>query len=423
MLHDSPLRERHEQAARSDSERGVAPGSPPGPAERPGAATGHRQAIELEYLPYATPEGVEVCELVASFGSVEVEYAAIRRGAALMDAPQRGTLLVRGKDRREFLQRMLTQDLRTLAPGRAVESFWLNRKGRIDADLLLVELGDRLLVAVDAGAAASAVATLTSFVFSEEIALEDASASWHWLELHGPAAGRSLALAGATSIPALGEAAATTLGGVEVVLVRADLLGEHGWLIAVERARAGEVWDALLAVEDETPSPSGTQRRRRVRPIGWHAYNIARVEAGTPFFQIDFGTANLPHETGILDRRVSFTKGCYLGQEVVARMHSLGKPKQMLVGLRPSRDLLPVAGSQVFERAADGSMGAQVGAVTSSTLAPMLSAAPIAFGMVRAAQAEKGTTLLVNAEGEQCEATVTALRSWPLEPAATERKP
>ena len=403
MLHDSPLRDCHSRYAAEEGARTPIVSE----AERPGAATGHRRAFELEYLPYATPEGALVCELVASFGSVEAEYAAVRRSAALFEAPFVGTIEVTGADRREFLQRMVTQDVKSLAAGSVARSFWLNRKGRIDAELVIVELDSRMMVLVDAGRVAATVESLTPFVFSEDVAMRDASTEWHWLELHGPAAGRILALAGATSIPSTSEARTCAIGGVSVVLVRDDGLGEHGWRIGVARDRATEVWEALVAAVDPHDP------KRKARPIGWHAYNIARVEAGTPQFLIDYSTTNLPHETGVIAQRVSFKKGCYLGQEVVARMQSLGKPKQLLVGLRPAKDLLPVAGSQVFELTADGAMGPQVGVVTSSTLSPMLGAAPIAFAMVKSAFASEGLKLLVNAEGEQCEATVGPLRSWP----------
>ncbi len=386
--------------------------------ERPGAASGHRIAAEIEYLPYATPapDSVLVCELVAAYGPVEPEYAAIRRGSALFDAPQRGVIAVTGADRREFLQRMVTQDLKDMVAGSVRRAFWLNRKGRIEADLVIAELGDRMLITLDAGSAAATVVSMRSFVFSEDVAFEDASAAHHSMELHGPGAGRTLALAGATSIPAADEGTVTAIGGRPVTLIRDDALGEHGWTLLVARDDAALVWDAILAAADahEKHEPNAQHaQRRRARPIGWHAYNIARVEAGTPLFLIDFGTANLPHESGLLRQRVNFRKGCYLGQEVVARMESLGKPKQVLVGVRPHRDLLPVAGAQVFERLADGSMGPQIGGITSSTLAPMLGAVPIAFAMLRTAFTSPSTSVLLNAEGEQCEATVGPLRAYP----------
>ena len=203
--------------------------------------------------------------------------------------------------------------------------------------------------------------------------------------------------------------ARTALVGAPAVLVRRDQCGSPGVEIFLPRDAAARAWDALVSQHDAQDGG-----RRRARPAGWHAYNIARIEAGTPLHHIDFGPENLPHESGILQARTSFKKGCYLGQEVVARMESLGKPKQRLVALKMSEDALPTAGSPVFERAADGEPGNPVGAVTSSTLAPMLGAASVAFAMVRTAHAEPGTQLVVPAEGGRAVGTVqAALRFLP----------
>ena len=119
----------------------------------------------------------------------------------------------------------------------------------------------------------------------------------------------------------------------------------------------------------------------------------------------------------MLNSRVSFTKGCYPGQEVVARMQHLGKPKQKLIGLRVEGDLLPVSDAQVFAIAEGTSighqmghqLGDQLGVITSSGLAPMLGAVPVAFAMISSRAYEIGTKVLVNAEGEQAIATVTPL--------------
>ncbi|MCC7406605.1 MAG: aminomethyltransferase family protein, partial [Phycisphaeraceae bacterium] len=143
------------------------------------------------------------------------------------------------------------------------------------------------------------------------------------------------------------------------------------------------------------------------RGIGWMAYNTARIEAGSPLFHVDFGPDSLPHETAILSQAVSFTKGCYLGQEIVARMQSLGHPKRLLVGLRLPDDRLPIAGSQVLT--ADGQV---VGAVTSSTLSPLLGQTAIALAVVKWGRHEPGTTLRVAAEGAIVDARVVPPGQW-----------
>jgi folate-binding protein YgfZ len=407
MRHESPLRHRHADYQRSRPQR------TPADAGRPGAARGHREGVpEVEFVPYEPAGGGEpACELVATYGDLESEYAAVRRGAAIFDAPHRGTIVITGADRREFLNRMVTQQVGNLEAGVVRETFWLNRKGRIEADLRLIELGDRMLAGVDVARAAPAVETLNGFVFSEDVTIADATDSMHHLEVHGPQALALVTGAGA-DVADLGALAARVveIAGIETFVTRCDRVGEIGLDLIVPRGPAEHVWDALLAAAERMPDDGP----RRARPVGWHAINVARIEAGTPLFGIDFGPENLPHETGLLHRRVSFTKGCYLGQEIVARIESQGRPKQRLVGLRPARDLLPVAGAPVYGRdeTSPAGLGDPVGAVTSSTLAPMLGSVPVAFAMVRSDHAEPGTTVVVSAEGEHGEAAVCDLRFY-----------
>lgn len=395
----SPLRERIAGFVEAESAR-----RREAVAEARGSeAAALASASVADYLPYGPSEAAAIeCEILASAGPVELEYAALRGGAGIFDANHQGTLVVRGDDRRDFLNRMVTADLKSFSAGRSAEAFWLNRKGRIDADLLLAELGDRVMAAVDVHGAAATVDSLGKFVVSEEVEIVEASAFFHHLWLLGPKAGDVLASASGEAALEVGQAGQRTIGGVECVAIGIDWIGPAGFVIVAPRDEVGEVWDALMRTELG-------QSRQRVRPIGWLAFNVARIEAGTPLFNVDFGSDALPHESGVLHRRVSFKKGCYLGQEVVARMESLGKPKQRLVGLRMRGDLLPVAGGQVFA-IEEGAMGTCVGVVTSSTPSPLLGAAPIAFAMVRSSHAEDGTELLVNAEGEQSPAQVVPLR-------------
>lgn len=190
------------------------------------------------------------------------------------------------------------------------------------------------------------------------------------------------------------------------------MCGVPGIACAAPRDRADEAWSRLLAAGGSGGAATGAAAtsaapgRQRVRPCGWLAFNIARIEGGSPIFMVDFGTASLPHETSLIESRVSFAKGCYLGQEVVARMQSLGKPKQVIVAFKASRDALPAGGAQVFTRRDDGGIGDEVGVVTSSALSPMLGAAPIGLATVRTAHAAPGTVLVSDAEGELVEIAV-----------------
>jgi folate-binding protein YgfZ len=145
-------------------------------------------------------------------------------------------------------------------------------------------------------------------------------------------------------------------------------------------------------------------------PAGWLALNIARIEAGTPIFNLDFGTSSLPAETGVLDDRVSFTKGCYLGQEIVARMHARGHPKQVLVAIAFASVLEPAGGlPRLPETGAALSLAGAtevIGQVTSSTLSPLRASSPIGFAMVRYAHRAAGTVLTTVVEGVEVKGVI-----------------
>jgi folate-binding protein YgfZ len=353
-------------------------------------------------------------ELVEAFDYVEAEYAAIRKHAGVFDQPHRGTLEITGPERLAFLHRMITQDVKGMQPGEVKRGFWLSRKGRIEADLRLLELGDRMLVDLDAHNAAGAAESLGAYIITEDVQITYATERWHRLSVHGPAARALVArhCADDSAVMRLepDRAVRVELLGQEAIIDRQDITGEVGLELLVPTDHAATVYRALAAPHDPAtrlegrgyqPDPEGRARR-----IGWHAMNIARIEAGTPVYNIDFGPSNLPHETGVLRDRVSFTKGCYLGQEIVARLDALGNPKQKLVGLKiedpegAARDgaRVPPSGAPVFIETAPEKRDL-VGAVTSSTIAPLVGGVPVAFAMVKFKHATPGTRVLVEAEG------------------------
>ena len=418
MMFDTPLREEHRAFAAQDAARR---------AERArtsrGAAEGvvvARREVEIEYLPFgpADASGAPTCEVVAQYAEVELEYAAIRSGVALVDCPERAALVVTGKDRLDFVNRLVTQDIAKLAEGGVTRAFLTNRKGRIEADLVVARFEEALLLDTLAHDVAPLRDALEKLHFSEEVAFTAQAGTHARIALHGPKAESALKALGllvAKSNPRVADSKITStiaptthadawrasLGDAYAYVWRIEEFGVPGFALSVPVTQAVSLWRSIVTFG--------------ARPAGWFATNTARLEAGTPYFRIDFGPTNLPAETGVLASRVSFTKGCYPGQEVVARMQHLGKPKQMLVGLRLEADLLPVAEAQVFAASTDGAtpdavaLGDQVGVVTSSGIAPMLGAAPVAFAMIASSSYAEGTKVLVNAEGAQAPATVGGL--------------
>jgi aminomethyltransferase len=398
-------------------------------------------------------------DVPAALAPIEMEYAAIRKHCGLLDMATRGLLEVTGPERLDFLNRMITQELRGASGAKKAQgspsadakpfevgdvrrSFWLNRKGRIDADLRVLNLRDRVLLEVDALAAERTRAGLHAFIIAEDCAIKDLTQSTHRLALHGPTAWELLRLATSepqADAPAPDECGEVSIAGAACVLYREDSAGVPGYELIVPADAATKIVGRLIelghdAAHSEFAEPGRAVALRqatnpsttiRMQPIGWHAYNLARVEQGTPIFNVDFGPENLPAETGVLDDRVSFTKGCYLGQEVVARMHARGQSKQTLVAVRfakPSANdaaalegypPLPETGAPLGTIAADGTL-APIGTITSAVPSPMLGMAPVALAQVRTPNAAPATVVVTDAEGVRLTGTIQpTLNLWP----------
>jgi len=390
----------------------------------------HQQA-QAELIPYGPGIDADVgqsVQIVETFGQYEAEYAAIRKGVGLMDMPQFGLVRVIGSDRLEFLHRMLTNDTNGLEPGQCRRAFLLSKAGRVAADITILHGSEHTDLVLEVFQADGLTTELDKYLFSEDVQLKDVSDQYLHLALHGPASAAMLTQICGDNVCELGLMCHQSIrvAGYGCTVYRCDDTGSSGLHLIVPRDSAAAVYQHFLDAFQSGDSQADGWGAGRGRPIGWLAYNTARIEAGTPLYHIDFGPDSLPHETGILDQTVSFTKGCYLGQEIVARMQSLGHPKQVLVGLKLEDDRLPIAGSQVLEPQADGNdqaasdpkgtaqpppigSGAVVGAITSSTVSPMLGGQAIVFAMVKWAVHKAGTMVLVPAEGQLVRARVQGL--------------
>lgn len=355
------------------------------------------QEAGAEFQPYADRQ------IVATFGFPQAEYAAIHKGAAIMDLSHRGVLELTGRDRHVFLNNLLTNQTydkqagRGMELGSAVYAFFLNNKGRIFADMNVIELGERTFLEMDARMVEPVRQTLEKYLFAEQVVVVNRVGQLHVLLITGPGA---LQLVGTDLSPM--RCATSRLLGTEVVLFRDDLCGVPGIVLICGAGEAATLWlrfaarppEQVAGINRRTAEADPAPARELAVPVGWAAFNAARIEAGRPLFGVDFDDSVLPAETGQLDRAVSFTKGCYLGQEVVARMHARGQVARRLVGIRMEADALPIAGTKVLD-----DQGNEVGGITSSTVSPVLSNACIAMGYVRRPLFEIGTRVRVPAEG------------------------
>jgi aminomethyltransferase len=255
---------------------------------------------------------------------------------------------------------------------------------------------------MDARLVESVRVAFEKYLFAEQVKLVNCVGSLHEVSLLGPGAREILTEIAEAEAPELGAIGSTGIHAFEseIVLWRDDICGVPGYHLIFDADAAPRIWQEFLSRFGQ-PTELG---RRALRPAGWAAFNATRIEAGRPLFGIDFDDSVLPHETGQLDRAVSFTKGCYLGQEIVARMHARGQFARQIVGIRMNDDALPIAGAIVQDDKDN-----QIGGITSSTVSPLLSNAAICLGIVKKQFTPVGTVLNIPAEGQMRKGTVVEL--------------
>lgn len=334
---------------------------------------------ELAAAPRTTFHGID---LPARFGDLAHEGEVLRRGVGLFDGSLRAWLRMRGEDRVDFLQGMVSNDVRALAVGGNVYAAMLTQQGRVVSDLRIHAAEDHFLLDLPAHAAAAARASLEKFIVADDVEIEDVDAVLVGLE--GPACAATLAaVAPGASVTRLG---ATEIAGRRVVCAPSSVAGETGVLLALGTEDAPAVWQAL--------------RDAGAEPVGFEALDVARIEVGIPWVGVDMDEEMLVMEAD-LEHAISFKKGCYLGQEVVERVAARGHVNRRRVGLR-------FAGEPVVARTALYAGEQEVGWVTSSVHSPRLGRT-IGMGYVRREHLAPGTVLRAGA----AEVVVAAL---PFEP-------
>ena len=313
------------------------------------------------------------------------EYAALRDYAAVVDLAFRARLRVTGADRVDFLQGMLSNDVRRLAAGEGCHALLLTEQGKIVADCVALALDDAILLDGRARAIARAAEALARYIVADdvELAADDATQA---VGLIGPCATGALARLGITAAPATAYAHAvceTDAGPVRVV--RVPRPGDGGFVCLVPRERVAAWWRAC--VDDA-----------RITPAGFEALEALRIESGVPAYGVDIGPETIALEAP-LETAISFGKGCYLGQEVVERVSARGHVNRKLVCLVIDGATPPHVGDAI----AAGEK--EIGRVTSAAWSWRL-ARPVALGYVRREHVAPGTRLEIRAASGALAATV-----------------
>jgi folate-binding protein YgfZ len=298
---------------------------------------------------------------------LDAQYRQLREECGLLDRSARGKLLLRGVEAGEFLQSQLTNDVEALGAGEGCYAALLDRKGHLQADMRVLRLDEaEYWVDTEPEALETARRHLETYKIGREVEVLDVSRERAIFSLIGP---RSVEVAGAVALPEHASEPAS-VGGADCLLVGTGA----GLDLIAAAADAPGLRDALLgagAVE-----------------VGGEAAEILRIEAGTPRFGSDMGPETMPAEAGIVDAAVNFTKGCYIGQEPVARLHYKGRPNRHLRGLELSGPVEPGTLLRLGEK--------EVGRIGSSCVSP--ARGPIALAIVRR-EAEPGAELAAGEDG------------------------
>jgi tRNA-modifying protein YgfZ len=280
------------------------------------------------------------------------QYEAFQAGRGIVELSGWTCLALTGADRHAFLHNFCTNDIKRLTPGNSCETFFTNVKGRIIGHGLIDCRENELVVIGEPDQATRLFEHLDRYIIREDVQLHDET-------------------------PARGS-----------LLVDADFAAQQFGLAAYVTDWYAIKGRTLRLIE--APAADVRKLKERLAANGFvscdEAFETVRIEAGMPLFGVDFDDRNLPQEVGRNDEAISFTKGCYLGQETVARIDALGHVNQQLVGVQFGGEAVPDKGTALTHN------GKTIGWVTSAVLSPKLDA-PLALAMVRREHSPIGTRL------------------------------
>jgi folate-binding protein YgfZ len=304
-------------------------------------------------------------EAAAVFSSVPEEFEALRSGAGLYEATWRAKIVVTGEDRVRWLNGMVTNNIRDLAPGRGVYAFVLNPQGRIQGDLTAYHRGDYLLLVTDESQATNLIAWFDRYIIMDDVELANVSENLASIAVKGPKAAQVLRAAGFPADLEPLQVVDAAWNGIGISVAR----GAHDdFEIWFAPENTGTIWNAFVS--------AGAQ------PVGFEALELARIVSGVPAFGEDIRDRDLPQETE-QKHALHFAKGCYIGQEIVERIRSRGNVHRGLAAFRLAQ---PVAPGTKLQKD-----GKDVGELTS--IAELPSKQIVALGYIRREAATPAATL------------------------------
>jgi folate-binding protein YgfZ len=316
------------------------------------------------------------CALPDDFGDWRAEYAFARESVALIDKNYRAYISFMGPDRVRYLNAILTNDIKGLAENSGAISLLLNPQGRILAELETYALREKLFCVSYAMIRERLIAWMDKYIIMDDVTLTDESEGYATVALEGPKAAEVVRQLTGIALSGMGElqSAETAVGSIPCRLVKRSPGGIAGAEFVTARANIEALWRVL----------SDAVKKQGGGAMGYTALNSLRLELGAPWFGYDFGEKQIPHEAGLETSHISYTKGCYTGQEIVERVRSRGHANRVRVLL--TFDAEAAAGMTLLED------GKEIGTVTGVGFSPALGAM-IGMGYVRREKSAAGSEL------------------------------
>jgi folate-binding protein YgfZ len=329
------------------------------------------------------------CVLPSDFGDWRAEYRFARESVALLDKNYRAYLTFDGPDRVRYLNAILTNNIKDLKPGEGIASLCLNPQGRIQAEIETYAEPEKLLCVSFAMIREKIIPALDHYIIMDDVTLTDVSANFGTLGLEGPRAADVVQQISGIELHGLDELswADARVGEIPCRIVRRSFAGNPNADFLCEQPHLPELWNLLH--EAATSHRGG--------PVGYAALNALRLEAGVPWFGYDFGEKQIPHEAGLERSHISYTKGCYTGQEIVERVRSRGQVNRVRALFQFTTTELPAAETPIIFD------GKEVGHITRASFAPAFQS-NIAMGYIRREQSAPGSTVRI---GESVATVIT----------------
>ncbi|HVS87390.1 MAG TPA: hypothetical protein VHF01_04100 [Candidatus Acidoferrum sp.] len=277
------------------------------------------------------------CSLPDEYGNVDAEFRYARESVALIDKNYRAYLSFTGPDRVRYLNAILTNNIKDLAAGQGDVSLLLNPQGHILAEIETYALPDSLFCVSYAMIRARLIEVIDKYIIMDDVTLTDQTERYATLALEGPKAPTVVQEISGVDIATLEELSFRdgSVGSIPCRIVRRSPGKIPGAEFVVEREKLAELWQIL----------SEAARRHGGEAMGYKALSALRLAQGVPWFGYDFGEKQIPHEAGLQDSHISYTKGCYTGQEIVERVRSRGQVNRRRVELLFSGDTVPEPGA------------------------------------------------------------------------------